>query len=310
METDPDNGGQQGRRGSGALVPLHSLYGEKSGTTVDSIHIEPLRDRSELFDWSIGAHTHAGLHQVVLLFTGRVEVTLDGAKRDIAAPAVIAIPASMVHSFEYQPNSSGFMLTIADGQLGGSSLGAWVRSRLFDSSVILSLSDGDHLAERLALLAAEIMNEHRDVQAARSATTDWLTRTVLVLIARESARFHHFAPEYQRSDLFRDFRSVVEAHYTDHWSVGRYAQHLHASESSLNRVCHTVAGTTAFEVVNGRLETEARRRLTYANVPIHRIAGDLGFSDPSYFARFFRRRTGMSPREFRAQYQPSVSSRR
>jgi AraC family transcriptional activator of pobA len=308
LESYPDTGGQRGRRNGGALVPLHSLYGEESGATVDSIHVEPLRDRSELFQWSIDAHTHAGLHQVVLLLNGNVEVTLDDTTRDIAAPAVIAIPASTVHSFEYQPDSSGFMLTIADGHLDGASLGAWLRSRLFENSAILSLSEGDLPAERLHLLAAEVAREQQGNQAARGATMDWLTRTLLVLIARESDRFRKFLPDYQGSDLFRDFRGVVEAHYTDHWSVGRYAKHLHVSVSSLNRLCRTVAGITAFEVANGRLEIEARRRLTYATVPIHRIAGDLGFADPSYFARFFRRRTGMSPREFRAQNQPAATS--
>lgn len=310
MDRELDTGRQGNRPSGGALVPLHSLYGEKSGATVDFIHIEPLRDRSELFGWSIDAHTHAGLHQVVLLFAGSVEVRLDEATRAIAAPAVIAIPANMVHSFEYQPNSSGFMLTIADGQLDGTPLGGWLRSRLFVKSVTLSLGAGDSLAERLRLLAAEIMSEQTAIQVARVATMDWLTRTLLVMIARESDRFHQFLPEYQGSDLFGDFRSAVEAHYTDHWSVRRYAQQLHVSESSLNRLCRTVAGTTAFEVVNGRLEIEARRRLTYATVPVHRIAGDLGFSDPSYFARFFKRRTGMSPREFRKRHRLAASPRR
>jgi len=297
----------QGRGSDGALVPLQSLYGEKSGVTVDFVHIEPLRDRSELFDWSINAHTHAGLHQVVLLFTGGIEVTLDEVSREVTSPAVVAIPAGMVHSFEYEPDSSGFMLTIADGQFAGSSLGGWLRSQLFESSFILSLSEGDHLAERLWTLSTEIVREQQATEVAHVATMDWLTRAVLVLIARESDRFHQFLVGYKVSDLFRDFRSLVEAHYADHWSVGRYAQHLHVSESSLNRLCQTVVGTTAFELINGRLEIEARRRLTYAALPIHRVAGDLGFADPSYFARFFKRRTGMSPRGFRSRHRPAAA---
>ncbi len=60
----------------------------------------------------------------------------------------------------------------------------------------------------------------------------------------------------------------------------RYAKALHISESSLNRVCRAVAGATAFQLITRRLEIEARRRLTYSTVPIHRIASDLGFADP------------------------------
>ena len=303
MNTERDTGKRRGRRPDGPLAPLRSLYGDSSGALVDLIHIELLRDRSELFDWSIDAHTHAGLHQVVLFLAGTVEVTLDEVPHDVAAPAVVAIPAGVVHSFEYRPHSSGFMLTIADGQLHGSAIGAWLRSRLFEKGFTLELSETDPLVSRVQLLAAEIMTEQQTAETGRIATIDWLTRTLLVLVARESERFRESQPAHRDPDLFRDFRSAVETHYTEHRRVGEYAQELHVSESSLNRLCQTVAGTTAFEIIRDRVEIEARRRLTYSTVPIEGIAGDLGFSDPSYFSRFFRRRTGLSPRQFRATHQ-------
>jgi len=280
------------------------LYGASSGEVLDFIHIEPLRDRSELFDWSIDAHTHAGLHQVVLLFSGGVEVALDEAVHVVGAPAAIAIAANIVHSFDYEPDSTGFMLTVADGQLGSSPIGAWLRSRLFEGGIVLPLNDATSLVRRLRGLCSEIVSEQKTVDGVRLATIDWLTRTVLVLLARESEKVSQTRPEYRASDLFRDFRSAVEDHYAEHWTIGSYAQHLHVSESSLNRLCRSVAGTTAFEIVQDRLELEARRRLIYTTVLIHRLAGDLGFADASYFARFFRRRTGLSPREFRATHQP------
>jgi AraC family transcriptional activator of pobA len=38
----------------------------------------------------------------------------------------------------------------------------------------------------------------------------------------------------------------------------------------------------------------------FTNLPIHEIAYELAFSDPSHFARFFRKQTGTTPHEFRA----------
>lgn len=308
MSSRPVDDSASKRRRDATLVPLRSLYGETSGSVVDFIHIEPLRDRSELFDWSIDAHTHGGLHQVVLLFEGRVWVTLDESVHDMRAPAAIAIPAAMVHSFEYEPHSEGFMLTVADAQMDGSGIGEWLRTRLFEGGSSFSLAGNHALVERLRFLSSEIETEQRTVDNARVATIDWLTRTVFVLLARESERVNQHRPEYRASDLFRDFRSAVEAHYAEHWSVGEYADRLHVSESSLNRLCRAVTGNTAFEIVQDRLELEARRRLIYSDAPVHRIAMDLGFVDPSYFARFFKRRTGLSPRTFRTENHPILSS--
>ncbi len=127
---------------AGRLFPRFALYGDSSSSTVDFIHIERLRDRSEIFDWSIDAHTHAGLDQVVLLLSGHVRAALDADSHDLGAPAVIAIPAGVVHAFEFEPNSSGFILAVPDGQLEGSPIEAWLRSRLFAGAVTLSLRGG------------------------------------------------------------------------------------------------------------------------------------------------------------------------
>jgi AraC family transcriptional activator of pobA len=45
--------------------------------------------------------------------------------------------------------------------------------------------------------------------------------------------------------------------------------------------------------------TEAKRQLVFTNQPIHEIAYDLTFADPSHFARFFRKQTGTTPQAFR-----------
>jgi len=47
--------------------------------------------------------------------------------------------------------------------------------------------------------------------------------------------------------------------------------------------------------------TQAKRQLVFSDQPIHEIAYDLAFTDPSHFTRFFRKNTGMSPQAFREE---------
>jgi AraC-like DNA-binding protein len=71
----------------------------------------------------------------------------------------------------------------------------------------------------------------------------------------------------------------------------------HLSKSVLE---HT--GQTAGEIIRDRLLLEAQRLLVHSSLNVAEIAISLQFEDPSYFSRFFRRSTRMSPGEFRDRF--------
>ncbi|KUM43052.1 helix-turn-helix domain-containing protein [Pseudomonas sp. EpS/L25] len=52
-------------------------------------------------------------------------------------------------------------------------------------------------------------------------------------------------------------------------------------------------------IAHQRLLLQARRNLTFTQAPVAEIAEALGFADPAYFARCFRRGTGQSPLNYR-----------
>lgn len=103
----------------------------------------------------------------------------------------------------------------------------------------------------------------------------------------------------QDLERLRQLRMLIDAHFVEHWSVERYARELALSETSLNRLCRRVTGSTGFGLLQQRLALEGRRRLMHGPNSVIGIAGDLGFKDSAYFCRFFRRHNGLSPSEFR-----------
>ena len=71
-------------------------------------------------------------------------------------------------------------------------------------------------------------------------------------------------------------------------------------KSVLNRkVDESIA--SAFEVLRNRIMIEAKRDLRYTQKSIKEIAFDLGFEDPAYFTRYFKKAAGQSPANYRTE---------
>lgn len=96
------------------------------------------------------------------------------------------------------------------------------------------------------------------------------------------------------------FRRLVDEHATTAHGLRAYTRSLGISAAHLTRLCRQHLGSTAKQVIEARLEVLARRELLYSDRSAAQVAASLGFKDPSYFARFFKRRVGVSPAKFRA----------
>lgn len=121
----------------------------------------------------------------------------------------------------------------------------------------------------------------------------------LLRLARAYARAHATAVARTPHRLVLAFRQLVDQRAARAHGVGEYATVLGASTAHLTRLCKRHLGCTAKEVIESRLEVLARRALLFSERSAAQVAAHLGFRDPSYFTRFFRRRTGVTPARFR-----------
>lgn len=285
-------------------IPLYALYGEE-GAVEDHefVHIEELASRSSLYDWEIKPHAHGGLFQILVVSAGPVGVSLDGEVREARGPVVITVPAGTVHGFQMTPETTGIVLSVATSFLAarpGAADGAVIED-VMALPTLLDFSGSPGRFRSVERTVAAINAEFRWPQLGRSMMFDALLRGLIVLLRRKMA-----APaardrrQNTRRAVFTRFRALVEAHYKDRWRMADYTAAMGVSESALNRVCEEITGKTAFEVLQDRILLEAQRYLMYTAAPITQITYDLGFSDPGYFCRYFKRRTGESPKAFRS----------
>lgn len=97
------------------------------------------------------------------------------------------------------------------------------------------------------------------------------------------------------------FNQLIEENYTQIHHVKEYAEVLGESPINLNRAIKSVTGKTASEIIIDRLILEAKRLLIYSDLNNKEVAYKLNYEDPSYFARIFRRKTGLTPTAFRSK---------
>ncbi|GEP89484.1 AraC-type DNA-binding protein [Chitinophaga terrae (ex Kim and Jung 2007)] len=99
--------------------------------------------------------------------------------------------------------------------------------------------------------------------------------------------------------LLRNFRKLVDQHYMQLKLPKEYAALLYVTPNYLNAFCRHMLGKSAGEIIRDRVLLEAKRLLTNADMSIASIAWQLNFADNSYFTKFFKKYTGITPEEFR-----------
>jgi AraC family transcriptional activator of pobA len=286
-------------------LPLFHLYGDPpDDQAFDFIHIETIASRSSVHDWTIRAHRHRNLFQILLIERGGGAMTFEAATLPLPAPCAILVPAAVAHGFRFEPNvTDGWVVTFSEdaaGALGEHEGEALTRLRALASQPVIPLAD-DGERSRLSALCSELNEEHSLVREGHRLAMRGLLTLVAVGVARLSAsRARTGAVTLKPADAtVGRLRALVDQFFRTERLLGFYADQLDMTVDRLNDHVKRSIGVTAGHLVRQRLLTEAKRQLVFTSQPIQEIAEELAFADPSHFARFFRKHTGTTPHDFR-----------
>lgn len=99
--------------------------------------------------------------------------------------------------------------------------------------------------------------------------------------------------------IFDEFMLLLKKHNKRERNVQFYATQLNISSKYLSSVVKEVSGKTAAKWIDESVILEAKSMLIYSGLTIQQIATELNFSTQSFFGKYFKQHTGMSPSRFK-----------
>jgi AraC family transcriptional activator of pobA len=100
--------------------------------------------------------------------------------------------------------------------------------------------------------------------------------------------------------LVKKFKQHIEENYQNNFSVADYASLLNITPSHLTETVKSLTGRTSGNFINDKIILEIKRLLLFSDLSATEIALELNFNDQSYFTKYFKKHTGVTPKQFRA----------
>lgn len=148
-------------------------------------------------------------------------------------------------------------------------------------------------------LLAKISAEYRNPNAWQQRMLSAYLMVLLTYLSRLYVDQYKAQENSPEKNLLKSYQLKINESFRELKEVGDYASQLNISAGHLSEVIKMQSGKPAIKHIHERLVLEARRLLFHTNNSMKEIAFELGFSDASYFNRFFKRETLITPAEYR-----------
>ncbi|BDU77011.1 4-hydroxyphenylacetate catabolism regulatory protein HpaA [Mesoterricola sediminis] len=241
-------------------------------------------------------HTHP-FHQVFVLTRGGGRQIMHGETVEFQAPWALVVPRGQAHLYYPTADAEGWSLGFTEEFLpAGTTL---LVTNAFPPGGVALASPG--VADRLCAIVKILHEGSSDASTFCPTAQFHLVAAFLQLLHQACQRQRPAEASLSQADhlLFQRFTRLMDEAYRSHWEMTRFAHELRCSQRRLGGICQRILGKSPHAALEERRMIEARRRLAHGTDSIQAIALDLGYEDPSYFAKAFRRVVGQTPTDYR-----------
>ncbi|OII61814.1 AraC family transcriptional regulator [Streptomyces sp. CC53] len=246
-------------------------------------------------------HRHT-FYEIVHVTSGRGVHVVDLARQELRPPHLGVVAPGQVHHWEGAAGLDGSVILFTED---------FLLDHPGDRELLRRLSERPWLrldgAARpaVARLVHDLHDEYRGGAEGFASVLRALLHVLVVRAARLSAPLagpgsaEGPAAPARPGRVVEEFGRLVARGQAESWSVRACADRIGVTPGYLAEAVKAATGRTPGQLVRDARTREAKRLLAKTDLTVRQVAGRVGFDDPSYFCRFFRRETGLSPGDFR-----------
>lgn len=240
----------------------------------------------------------------VIFFEGPGTMMHDFRDFSVTKPTLIFLSPGQVHTIRPKPGLQASLLSFTQSFFDDASPPP---SRLYEMPFFYPEEANPWMevpSEALNTVRETFAELRREFDAAANGAEEILRSTLRIFFVRLSRLHNYIHPPEEPSraaKLVRQFHVEVETHVAETRPLAEYARTLGVTPNHLSDVVRDRTGHAPGAIIRRRKLLEAKRLLSHSDMSVSEVGYALGFDDPSYFGRFFRRYDGKTPAAFREE---------
>jgi AraC-like DNA-binding protein len=283
-------------------IPLRFINSNpKALNEFENFSIREIAELVENNDLVQDTHRH-DFFFILALLKGKGDHTIDFIPYKIKNYTIFFMRPGQVHQLNLKAGSTGYLIQFKkDFYLKNDK----------DSVLLLRKASSKNIQQpdvktfnKLYLILTEIYRESNAKDEKYAEVINASFNIFFIELVRYQQKFEQDMDigTVLNQDRLEDFTELLDAHISKNKQPAQYAKMLNLTPYQLNTITKTALGKTSSELINEQIILESKRYLLSTSNQIKEIAYHLGYEDTSYFIRFFKKHTGLSPEAFRSNF--------
>lgn len=285
---------------------LREVHFRHSPTTGPGLEVVTLHELARRIPAGWRTPDRPDFYVLVFVRRGKGKHMVDFHEYDTCPGSVLLIRPGQVQRWTFSDSQSGYVLILTKEVVAPSVSRAALDMRLvafehWATSSTLRLEKRNELFEAISRLQRDVL-QYRENEVGSALIQHELLSLLLRLVASSDV-INGIEPSAETNPVYHLFRKELEKSFSQRVTSLEVASRLGYSERTLSRACLSATGKSVKALIDDRIALEAKRLLAHSDLSIHEVGHNLGFSEPTNFIKFFRRKVKSTPQSFRIEVQ-------